>query len=255
MPDPKANTSKATAAQQKPASPTEQTKTKKQELILYFIYGSLSICVLLIAAIAAKWGWADLQANSARSYMNKWEKQRQINDQDEWNKAFTRMATAYNLHPGNAEYAADIGRLYEWRALQHPGWHRDAKKYRTKAIKYFKKAVEIRPTWGFIWAHYAQSKVLNQQFDQDTIEALEKAMVLNPWEIKVQQKVIWLGLNLWDKLTENTRDMLKSEINRSLELQPKETLQLAIRTNKENIVKPLLNEQQTELLEKLLKRP
>ncbi len=215
-------------------------------------YGFCLLVVLLMAAVAARWGWADLQALGARNLMTQWEKDLAVGTDSDWRRAVERMTVAVQLHPDDAGYAADLGRIYEWGAQRYPVWHRESQAMRARATHYFQHAVSLRPAWGYMWAQYAYSKILNQGLDQDALDALEKAMVLAPWEADVQLKVIWSGLHIWDQLPDDMRAMVRNEITRALAIQAGPALNLIARTRRHAVVEPLLDDRQQVMLSGLL---
>ena len=155
---------------------------------------ALSLSFLSLMIWVAAWGVADILAWPAREAMKTWSQQGQIEDTAQWQRVTDKMYWAQRLNPNSADYAMDLGRLYEWQALDQLPWTTHAHTHRKKAIAHFKTATIQRPSWGFAWIHYAQSKTLNQEFGPEVVNALEKAMVLAPWEVAVQRKVIWLGI-------------------------------------------------------------
>jgi len=186
--------------------------------------------------------WADVQAIPARNAMSKWEKSLSINN-DEWERVSVRMHAAFELNSLSADYAMDLGRLYEWQALQKERWTQHAHQHRELAIQYFRTTTQLRPSWGFAWAHLAQSKIINQELDKETIAALEKAMVLAPWEIGVQRKVISVGFALWTNLSEDMQEQILRELERAVQLQPGAMIKLAIKQGWVKHLVPLLKDE------------
>jgi len=217
-----------------------------------YLFGLLlTLFTITIGYNAAKWGWADIQSQVARNLFVKWKNERAKKPPEDWQRARVRAHQAYELNPLNAEYAAALGRLYEWHALQQPQWTQHAHENREKAIRYYTQATTLRPSWGSIWARLAQSKILNQELDDIALSSLEKAMVLSPWEAKAQQNVIWIGLNIWDQLPKDTQTMLITTLRRSLKLQPKKTINRAIKLNRQDLIQPLLNDKEKEIFDTL----
>lgn len=207
-----------------------------------FIFSALTLSVCLLYW-SARFMWADVQAMPARNIMNQWEKTLHIENIEEWERASAHLHTAFELNPLSADYAMDLGRLYEWQALQQRRWTQHAHQYREKAIYYFRIATQLRPSWGFAWVHLVQSKISNQELDEEAIAALEKAMVLAPWEIGVQSKVISIGLILWPDLSEDMQQQLSRALERAVQLQPRAMIQQAVQQAWVERIKPLLNDE------------
>jgi len=210
----------------------------------------LMLCLGLATAATLR-AWADIMTLPARNTMTMWEQQGTVSNQQEWRAALAQMQQAHHLEGSNADYVFDLGRLFEWQALTQSQWTLHAHRYRSQAIRYFRTVTTMRPSWGFAWAHLAASKVLNQELDNEAIAALEKALVLGPWEPGTQRKVIWLGTSIWNQLPIELQDKLKLGLRRALRLQPREVIDITIATGWEDHILPFLEQ---ELDRQYLKR-
>ncbi len=183
-----------------------------------FIAALLIPICLALATRAAVWGWADLAVSGPRHTMHEWQSAKTgPNDDKEWTRIVERIEAAHAANPYAATYSADLGRIYEWRAVDLPLWSKEAYAYRETAISHYREAAELSPSWGFAWAHLAQVKVLNRQLDQEMLHALEKAMVFSPWEPGTQRKVIHIGIALWKHLPTPLHDQLIRSVQRALQ--------------------------------------
>jgi len=212
------------------------------------------VALVMLASIPLAWGVADFQAAGARNQLAQWEKNYAVGDDEAWNRALERLMYANELHPENSSYEADLGRIYEWRAQKFPVWHKEAKIARTRSIHHFRKATDLRPAWGYIWAHYTQGKILNQEFDADALASFEKSMVLAPWESDAQQKILYVGMNIWDLLPIDMQSMLRTTLSRALANNPTATIKLTAAMGKQKIVEPLLSMEQRVLLARYSQR-
>jgi len=163
-------------------------------------------------------GTADLANNTASVWMRGWEKQGYVNDTKKWNLAHGRLSLAHRLNPLNADYSANLGRLMDWQSLQYSPVSAEHNNYRVRASQYYRESVGKRPSWGYAWAHYAESLLLLGNRGVEFLQALEKAIVLAPWEPGVQRKVVWIGLATWADLPEHLRAMVKESVHRTIEL-------------------------------------
>lgn len=211
--------------------------------ILHRLYASIALVILFFLLYwSARFMWADIQAIPARNAIIKWEKALNIDD-NEWQMVSVRLHAAFELNSLSADYAMDLGRLYEWQALQKRRWTKHAHHHRELAIQYFRTATQLRPSWGFAWAHLAQSKIINQELDKETIAALEKAMVLAPWEIGVQKKVISVGFVIWNNLSKELQEQISRELERAIQLQPRAMIELATKQGWVKHIEPLLSDE------------
>lgn len=165
---------------------------------------------------AGAWGIASLASLGPRHIMAVLE--RDIGDTNwvAWQSVGDNLHKAHSLNPVSADYVYDMGRLYEWRAMGLPVWTPEARQYRSKAIEYFRQALTMRPSSSFMWAQLAHSKALNQEVDEETFDAMEKAVVFGPWSEAARLKLIWVGIAIWDMLPAQHKKQLNKIIVRAL---------------------------------------
>jgi len=171
-----------------------------------------------LAVAALFWSLADIASVQARLSMAGWEAQQQAGPVEDWQRAYDRLRLAHRLNPLSADYSADLGRLLEWRAWQHAPGSPAYGRYREQANSLYLEAVAKRPSWGFGWAHLAENQLLRGIDDPIYRTALEKAIVLAPWEPAVQRKVAWMGMASWPSLPESTRASIRENVQRALDL-------------------------------------
>ena len=183
--------------------------------LLTAVTASLS---LSLGALALVLGIADLASVSANVWMRGWEEQGYISDPAQWDSAYRRLSLARRLNPLSADYSADLGRLMDWQSLRQSPESAKYAAYRARASQFHGEAIGKRPSWGYAWAHYAENQLLQGNRGYEFLQALDKAIVLAPWEPGVQRKVAWMGLATWDDLPEHLRVMVKESIRRTVEL-------------------------------------
>ena len=178
---------------------------------------STSVLFLFFAIyLAVFWGNSYVTANQPRQLMVKWYKTKTPFSEKQWQVAANKMHLAVSNTPTNANYVHDLGKLYEWQAYQKPIWHKEAIKYRTEAIKYFEKSLQLRPTWSTAWANLAMSKTLNLKFDQEVFTAIENAINLGAWEQGVFHKVLWISIANWNALPADLKTQLEEKIKETV---------------------------------------
>ena len=180
---------------------------------------SSSVVFLLIAIyLAASWGTTHVSVINPRQLMMLWADKKQPFNEKKWLSAVSVMEEAITSNSTNARNYFDLARLYEWKAYQNPIWNKEAIKNRTKAIVYYKKSLEHRPTWSSAWINLAMSKTLNMEFGDEVKSALTNAMTYGPWEAGVFDKVVWLSLANWDGLPverqEQGKRLIKKTVNK-----------------------------------------
>lgn len=185
------------------------------ERLLAAIVASLLLASGFTALI---FGLADLTGATANIWMKTWEKPGYAVELKQWDVAHDRLRLARRLNPLRADHSVDLGRLMDWRAWQNPPGSDRHREYRIRAARYYREAIGNRPTWGYAWAHYAESKLLSGKRDGAFLQALEMAIVLSPWEPGVQHKTAWMGLAAWGDLPDHLRVLVKDNIRRVVKL-------------------------------------
>lgn len=177
-----------------------------------------SLC-LSLAGMALALAIADLASVSPRAWMRTWEEGRHVGNADRWDTAYERLKLARRLNPLNADYSADLGRLMEWKSWRYFPKSIQSSEARAQAGQYYEEALYKRPGWGFAWAQYAQNRLLSGNLDGMFMAALEKAMILAPWEPGAQRKVAWMGMATWEELPAELRDRAEESIGRTVALE------------------------------------
>jgi len=199
-----------------PVSQTQEANKKALGLMGWASHLLLLILMLSLAVWAARWGWAEVLVAEPRNVMDTWRTGRTMPPDEELDRLNGLLARANSLNSKNADIAFDQGRFAEWRAQKYPLWTDAAYKYREEAISHFKRALDIRPSSGMLWVHLANSQVLNRQLYSGGMDALEKASILAPLEIPVQQRVIWLGFSQWKVMDDELRGRVREIIEDAL---------------------------------------
>jgi hypothetical protein len=200
---------------------------------------------------------ADLASVSANVWMRGWEEQGYLSDPAQWDAAYRRLSLARRLNPLSAAYSADMGLLMDWKSLRQSPESAKFAAYRARASQFYGEAIGKRPSWGYAWARYAESQLLLGNQGYEFLQALEKAILLAPWEPGVQRKVAWMGLATWDELPERLRVVVKKSIRRTVELDLylDEVVRLAVQFGWLDHLMPMMRtDRQLKALERILKQ-
>ncbi len=206
-----------------------------------------AFCFLALISVLIAWSavseYAALSAVQSGFYVSIWKKNRGVTDDAQFDRALAKARTALILNPYSADYFLDAANTYEWGAMRYPAWTAQAHKFREQALENYRRAVTIRPSWGYAWAHLAHSKILDQQFDDETFISFERAMIMAPWATDVQRKVIWSGFVMWDFLPLEQKDLFLETIKRVLKTpyQIKFLSRMAVYAEWEENLWPLIN--------------
>lgn len=208
-----------------------------------------------LAAVALGFGIAGLAGDSVRVWMKSWERQRYVNNAQQWDEAYSRLLLARRLNPLKADYSADLGRLMEWKA-----WHQlrdgpETVRARANAEYFYMEAIASRPGWGYAWANFAENRLLEGKLDMEFLRALEMATIYAPWEPWVLQKVAWMGMATWEQLPDRMRPIVEESIRRIVVLETfsDDIVRLAVQYNWLDRLTPMLHtKRQLDALEFVL---
>jgi len=149
--------------------------------------------------------------------LDQWECRGTVSDDGEWQTQAENLNQAKKIEQFDANVSLDLGRLHEFRALSKPIWSDDAKISRKQSLDYYQEATTQRPTWALAWVNVAQARLLNQQIDKETFDAMRKAFQYGRWQEKVQQRLIWLGVGMWSVLPVDLKDEIRAVVRQTLE--------------------------------------
>lgn len=179
----------------------------------------LSLFLLIVssslAVTAGLWGWADLNAQNAYFYMDKWQKTKQVGGLNEWRTAYQSMRKARKFNPYSVDYMIEMGQLYEWSAT-FMTFRSDRQQSLNEAKKYYQLAVEHRPTWPHAWANYVYVKILLNESDDNLYTAIRKTIEYGPWIKDAQKKMFVASLMEWDKLPLSLQGSVKTSMQKWL---------------------------------------
>ncbi len=190
-----------------PEEPTEKRRIGRKTQI------AAAVFFTLLAVFTGLDEAASVLALAPRYAMEQWTCDGKVQDQQQWEQQRKLLDIANYLAPRNADVAADIGRMHEWKAQSYPVWKRDAHEARREAIANYRRAVKYRPTWALGWLNLAQSKVLNGEMDDEAVMALENAIHFGRWQAEVQNRLVWLNLAIWNSLPEHLKLLAKQQIS------------------------------------------
>lgn len=178
---------------------------------------NILILFLLIAIyLAASWGNSYVSVIHPRQLMLQWETNKKPFSEKKWQAAITKMHSITVSNAYNTEYFTILAGLYERAAYQKPIWHNEARANRSNAIKYYKAALKLRPTWSAAWADLAMSKTLNIEFGDEVKIALSNALKYGAWEQGVFHKVLWVSVANWNALSGELQLQIENKIKETV---------------------------------------
>lgn len=205
----------------------------------------------MLAAWSAARGIADLYGMRGRAYLERWERQATAPEETALADAHDAFAIATFLEPRDPRLAQDLGRVLEWRAFRRDPADPQVRAALREALARFRLATRLRPMWPYSWAAIASMKLRLQELDGELARAVERAVTLGPWEPEVQLAVARVRLLGADLLPTETRDLAQLALRRTLRVQAKNIIPLAVQLGEQDLVQSLAeNDEGTlELLE------
>ncbi len=178
-----------------------------------------------------------------------------MEDVNNWHSIVKHLETALSWRPLDTDLLLRLARLYRWRAFDQRLSPKLARESHNIAIRYVRDACRRRPSWGLSWATLAVVKTAAGQIDQEMIMALNRAVILGPWERQVQHQIVVAGMQTWHRLPAATQRSVFDTIDRALRdaRLSKFVLETAILNNWQLHLIPLLqkNEDMKRLFERM----
>jgi len=171
--------------------------------------------LLLIGGLflAGKWGAAAAGNAFAMWHFDDWRKSDHVPDVRTWKWVHELMRWSTRLDPENAGYRNDMGRLYEYTALnmiQHPSQIAPLLQI---SLSFFRDAVRLRPSWAQAWANLVLIKLRLRQIDSEFLFAMNRAVQLGPAVPEVQQIVAEAGVANWRWIPVATQQLVLRNIH------------------------------------------
>jgi len=176
----------------------------------------LSLILIVVALFAAKNMYVAALTIEPKQAMERWSCNGKIDDLENWEVQKTKLEKANKLFSLDADIVSDLGRMYEFRALEYAAWNPEAKLNRDTAITYYRDATQHRPTWALAWLNLAQAKIMNQQSDDEAFEAVRNGFRFGSWQEKVQQRLLWLSVGIWPIIPDDIKMKVRDIVIKTL---------------------------------------
>jgi hypothetical protein len=160
----------------------------------------LLLPLVALILFALSWAIADGFFYQARLYEKGWIKDKQVNNQKDWDAAVKWAQMAIQFNPYNPNYPEMLGRLYFWRFFvvdNEVQSFAEAQSVTNEGLQYLRQSIEMRPTWPLAWASLVELKSIGGQIDYEYEQAWNKSVELGDWEPAVQTKLLKAGLIHW----------------------------------------------------------
>lgn len=198
------------------------SSTRRNSLLL----AAAGFC-LALASLGACVIFSALFNQQANRFLDDWQASGKQPDERAWNVAYNAANKAISWYPGeDANLYNNLGRVLEWKQFTLPIAAPEAQESREAALRAYRRATELRPTWPYTWGDLALVKARLGQADTEMVNALEQALKNGPWREKVLTRITQVGLLNWWQLPEEGRAVTLEAITRGLSLNQRTAKQL-----------------------------
>lgn len=175
----------------------------------------LVILLLALAVVATAFGMADIYRREAVMLIDAvWTADREGATDWRWEQAQRYLWLANRLAPFDAQVLGDLGQLYELRGRQASG--PEARAALDRALDDYRQALALRPAWPDAWANVALLKVTREDIDAEFALAVQRALDLGPWQLRVQASIAGAGLAVWDQLPATLQTRIEDTVSHGL---------------------------------------
>ncbi len=129
------------------------------------------------------------------------------------NRIESYLYTSYQFNSGNPSTSINLGRFYEFRALDKL---QNRKENLQSALHHYTQASKLRPVGPVSWAIIAEVKSQLGELDLEFEEALVQSVRLGPWEPLAQTLVVRTGLRNWAQLSGQMRELVRDTAIRGM---------------------------------------
>lgn len=169
-----------------------------------FAFVGLLFCAGVILWSSA-WQLSETKTSTVRQQMAGWYRAGDVSTSDSWRRAKRELETAIRLNPYSPRAHLDLGHLYEWRAVAAHSTSSSSQEQRRWATGHYRRALQLRPSWGLAWSSLATNAALSGERSDDVRVAVERALELEPWSSEIQRRGILAAMLVWDQLPTSTK--------------------------------------------------
>ena len=172
--------------------------------------------LILLTAVAVRWGLADLYSDHARDWLARWAWSRKVTSIASWESAHAALTKAVRLQPSNPNTLADVGRLYDWKVIGGvTTW--ESPPSAGASLSYYRSAIREQPTWPHYWVNLALAKYRAGQLDDEFNFAIQRAAEFGPWLGSIQFGLVDVGTAAWRELPRENREIVLEALQRGLQ--------------------------------------
>lgn len=178
---------------------------------------STALVFLVLGALTASLSLAAFSSNRIESRLAHWSSLGYLEDEREWQSLYEENQSWYRLFPYNPRHLRNRIQLIEWRAHLQRLYPDYAKKSVISALEGHRELIRQIPSQGYGWASIAALRADQLLFTDESVEALENAVALNPVEDLAQRRIIRSGIEHWNKWPEESKNLIRQTIENALQ--------------------------------------
>ncbi|MBF0454519.1 MAG: hypothetical protein HQL72_06835 [Magnetococcales bacterium] len=199
--------------------------------------GAGLLLLTLIGLASLRFGMADLNALGSSLRMEGWRTENLSPSPSSWSEAMNRLQIALKLDPNNPALTLKMVNLIQQKT--NPP-HQPIKARNKASLTFLRRTIQLQPASAYGWAKLASTKFRAKEWDDETWQAMNLAVLSAPHDPPIQRTIGMLTLSAWPKIPLPQRPNL--EKNLSLALQgayQSELIHYAKLKDRTNLIAPL----------------
>ena len=172
--------------------------------------------------------YANNSASNTQAEIKSWQESKIIPDEKNWREALDSIQAAIKFDPNNPEYLGYEAELYRYKAIMPDTRPSKAIASYREALSKYRHLLTLRPSWAPYWSSIISIKYELWEYDELMITALNNAARLAPWFKSNQHIILRAGFHGWPFIDLETREVIDKTLERAMQLQPLETIRLAL---------------------------
>ena len=172
--------------------------------------------------------YANYSASNTQAEIKTWQASKVFPDEKNWQETLESIQTAIKFDPSNPEYLGYEVELYRYKAIMPDTRPSEAIAAYREALSKYRHLLTLRPSWAPYWSSIISIKYELWEYDEQMQSALNNAARLAPWFKSNQHIILRAGFHGWPFIDLETREVIDKTLERAMQLQPLETIRLAL---------------------------
>ena len=198
--------------------------TIKIKLNLALLLTILSILMIWQASVRFL---AGIDRHTLTNNVNYWLKTGQRPSLKDWQFNKKLAENALSLTPNNSDLLLAAGKLYEFSPSDSLN-----KEHLKIAVEYYRRAVDLTPSWPYGWKLLAYGKYSLKETDKEFQLAFQKAIETGPWETESMERLSNLSFRAWNNLTPENKKLALKNLEQSVRRSPSKIYSISIKQNR-----------------------